>query len=541
MKNKILFIAYIFIEIISSIFLVLSEFLQALFLNELISNSSFSIYYFLCFVIFSFVISPFLIFINSYIYELIIIKNQKELSSTLIKKIFLVQNNYFYNKDFLDKLNHLANNSIEEIARKNLQFISLLFLIIKILIYSSITLYSNYIIGLIFIAFFIILFILKLVFSKLDFNKKLSNINEERISYYYLSLLFSPEKRKEIEKEDLGNTFYKLSLDNQKIFLSKKYGIRKKNAFLYNTLKFISILAISLAIFFFMNLKEMSVFLLILTLSSEIKSLYIIDDLNESLTTFFDIKYEFKFFNSFLNSNIFEENNEDSPYFELKNVYFKYKNKYVLKNINLTIKKGETISIIGDNGSGKSTLMSVLLGINKPTKGSAKSINKNVSSSFQDFIKYDGTILENIIFDKNNNKTLNIDDKFLNFVSSKKDGLSTKLGMSFDNGVELSLGEWQKIALTRTFFTGPEIVFLDEPTSSIDPKNEIEFFEYIKDKLQNKTFILITHRIGFATLAKRIIVMKNGKIIEDGCVDELLKLNGEFAKIYSKQRNFYEK
>lgn len=244
---------------------------------------------------------------------------------------------------------------------------------------------------------------------------------------------------------------------------------------------------------------------------------------------------------------------------ELQNVNFAYpgSERLVLKNINLSIKKGEHISIVGLNGSGKSTLIKVITGIFAPKTGQVKydevdfreyesnSVYENISCVFQDYVKYLLTVRENIAFGdiKEINNDLLIKDALLNvdlekLICSTPKGIDTMVGKEFD-GIEFSTGQWQKIAIARGKIKASNLIILDEPTAALDPVLEAKIYEQFLQLTKEKTSIVITHRIGSARLADRIIVMKDGEVIEEGNHEFLLNKNGEYSRLYNIQAKWY--
>lgn len=243
----------------------------------------------------------------------------------------------------------------------------------------------------------------------------------------------------------------------------------------------------------------------------------------------------------------------DSDSIELKNVSFRYPSaeSEALKAVNLKIRSGETIAVIGINGSGKSTLCKLLLGLYKPTKGDVSfgnnlknnSKNLNASAVFQDFCRYKISLKENICI---SNIDSEIDfNAFRNFCE-KNDinvdefdcGGDTILSREFD-GMELSGGQWQKIAIARGVFRDSPLIILDEPTSAIDPLEEMKLYNKFIKICEGKTAVIVSHRLSSVQIADRIIVMDNGSIIEEGTHEELLALNGLYSKMYRLQKETY--
>ena len=234
---------------------------------------------------------------------------------------------------------------------------------------------------------------------------------------------------------------------------------------------------------------------------------------------------------------------------ELKDVYFKYPNAkdYAISGIDLKINPGEKVAIVGINGSGKSTLSKLLLGEFEPTKGevliggvSSKNLKEpeiydKRSQVSQFFNRYEMSLKENISFDKD---LIFSESDVKSFVKKKGLDLESVLGREF-GGVELSGGEWQRIAILRGFNKTSEFITLDEPTSAIDPINEKEIYDFFDDKSNGKTETIITHRLGAIKYVDRILVMENGKIIEDGDFRELTERQGKFKEIYDSQSELF--
>jgi ATP-binding cassette subfamily B protein len=244
----------------------------------------------------------------------------------------------------------------------------------------------------------------------------------------------------------------------------------------------------------------------------------------------------------------------------LQNVSFMYPNqdREVLSNISFTIKPGEKIAIVGDNGAGKSTLIKCLIGLYRVSNGkisynninvndiSRHELQKHVSVIFQDFVKYDMSVKENIGVGNieeidNEVRMMHIMQKtdLGDTVNRLSDGLNTKLGYTFKEGRTLSGGEWQKIAISRALFKHAEIFILDEPTAALDPIAESGLLEKFMSIIENNTGIVISHRLGFCRFADRVIVLREGKLVEEGSHVDLISKNGIYAKMYEAQSKWY--
>jgi ATP-binding cassette subfamily B protein len=226
----------------------------------------------------------------------------------------------------------------------------------------------------------------------------------------------------------------------------------------------------------------------------------------------------------------------------------------VLENISFSIAPGETIALVGRNGCGKTTLAKLLCRLYDPDLGQITfdgidlkqfeilSLRRSISVLFQDFVKYHTTAKENIWF---GNVDQSIDEEKVAAAAQKAGvhelienlpkGYNTLLGKWFEEGEELSRGEWQKVALARTFLRKSQVILLDEPASSLDPRAEHEIFCKFKELTEGKTSLFISHRLSTVKIADRIIVMDKGKIVESGAYDELMQKKGSFAYLFDTQ------
>jgi ATP-binding cassette subfamily B protein len=244
----------------------------------------------------------------------------------------------------------------------------------------------------------------------------------------------------------------------------------------------------------------------------------------------------------------------------LDQVSFQYPGgtRKVLENISLTIRPGEVVAFVGENGSGKTTLIKLLCRLYDPTGGTitmddvdlrrfdSKALRHEIAIIFQDYAHYHLTARENIWF---GNTALPPDDERVvaaarrsgadEVVSGLPQGYETLLGTWFEEGEELSSGEWQKVALARAFMRDAQIIVLDEPTSSMDAKAEYEAFQSFRRLVSGRTAILISHRFSTVRMADRIFVLKHGTIVESGTHEELARAGGTYARLFEMQAQHY--
>lgn len=241
---------------------------------------------------------------------------------------------------------------------------------------------------------------------------------------------------------------------------------------------------------------------------------------------------------------------------EFKNVGFSYpcSDQKALDGINLTIHKGETLAIVGVNGSGKSTLTKLLIGQYLPTEGaleidgidaktiSMKSMYQGVSAVFQRYQCYKMTVKENAqISDTEHVKPAEPVLKQVDFsLENEKfaEGMDTMLGKDF-GGIDLSGGQWQRLAIAKGLYRVHDLIILDEPTAAIDPIEEAKIYRKFAEISKDKTAIIVTHRLGSVHMADRIIVMDAGRIVDMGTHEELMAKNGLYCEMYQAQAKWY--
>jgi ATP-binding cassette subfamily B protein len=245
---------------------------------------------------------------------------------------------------------------------------------------------------------------------------------------------------------------------------------------------------------------------------------------------------------------------------ELRDVAFRYANseRWALRGVSLRIEPGETLALVGDNGAGKSTLIKLLLRLYQPTEGSiswggidlrdldVQDLRARVGVLFQDFVRYQFTAAENVglgevsaLEDRPRIERAVDRGGARSVVDELPQKLDTMLGGWFEQGKELSGGQWQKIALARAFMRDAELLVLDEPTASLDAEAEHDLFQRLRDLARDRSAILISHRFSTVRLADRIAVLRDGRIEELGSHDELIARNGRYAHLFRLQASGY--
>jgi ABC-type multidrug transport system fused ATPase/permease subunit len=238
-----------------------------------------------------------------------------------------------------------------------------------------------------------------------------------------------------------------------------------------------------------------------------------------------------------------------------KNVVFGYdKDKPILKGMSFTVKPGEKVALVGATGSGKSTVIKLIPRFYDPQEGcilidgvdirdvKISSLRRNIGIVHQDVFLFPTTIRENIAYGKPNATQDEIERaakaaRIHDFITSLPKGYDTVIG---ERGVTLSGGQRQRLAIARALLVNPSILILDDSTSSVDVETEKEIYESLKELVKNKTVFIVTQRLSTLKLSERIIVIEDGKVVEDGTHEELMSKGGVYAKLYVSQYAFQE-
>ncbi|MBE7641059.1 ATP-binding cassette domain-containing protein [Salegentibacter sp. BLCTC] len=247
--------------------------------------------------------------------------------------------------------------------------------------------------------------------------------------------------------------------------------------------------------------------------------------------------------------------------FEFKNVGFKYPKSeaWVVRNINFELKAGEKLAFVGENGTGKTTLIKLLLRFYEPTEGeilldgipvtqyNQTQYQQYFGVIFQDFVKFELTLRENIAMGeieeiRNQERIDSAAEKSLanEVVSNLPGGYDQQLGKRFKQGKDLSGGQWQKIAIARAYMKDAEVLILDEPTSALDARAETEAFDRFIKLTEGKTAVIISHRFSTVRIADRIMVLKNGAVLEIGTHRELMENDKLYAELFNLQAQGYQ-
>lgn len=534
---------------------------------------SFSLYVPILFFFFMICISGNTSNLNDFVIRLFTAKAEKRFSKILMKKTYEQPHDSFYDTEFNNRHAYAVQNIGCTTELSTIIFNKLLFAVLSICLNSAVIASVSPIV-LVYIGLISVI----LTFSNLYISRKRNKLsrgyieNERKAAYLY-NLLTGKENAREMRltasQKYLSGKWEEAynSCKEPKFLFEKKAVILSESVSLVQK----SFVWVSLILYLYLasiGMVTAGDFVLLNSLMLGIASsmIQLVEIVNSDLAS--DI-YKLKEFDSFISS---DQNSVSNPEAKekitefrkltLENVGYRYPNqdRDAVHDVNFTLHKGEIVSILGYNGSGKSTLSKVLCGVLKQYEGkvyindieiekySEDELNHCFGIAFQDFSKYCLTLRENIGFgridkinDRNEIQTAFDKGHLSQLMSRLSDGLDTVIGKEYDSrGTELSGGQWQRIALSRAYMGTPDVLVFDEPTASVDPLEEMRILEHFREIIEDKTAVLISHRIGFARLADRICIMENGTITESGTHRELLNKKGSYYRMFKAQSDLYD-
>ncbi|MCP1640281.1 ABC-type multidrug transport system fused ATPase/permease subunit [Streptococcus gallinaceus] len=404
--------------------------------------------------------------------------------------------------------------------------------------------------------------------GQLEFLIQWERANSEREVWYINYLLTHDFSFKEIKLNGISQYFIDKYGTLKRNFMNQDLNISKKKVLFRGSLDILLNFINGIAIFMMIQ-SIRSGKLLVGNFVSLIQAITRVNTYSQSMIQNTYIIYNtslfmeqlFKFFDMEV-SNISIQNSKISRIekridkIKVNNLSFIYPGsvKKTLEDINVEFNKGELVAIVGKNGSGKSTLVKLLSGLYQPSEGQIYYNNEssdvldlsyyqnNVSVLFQDFVKFELSVRENIglsdvnsISDSKIKK--HIDNLKLNFLTAENNfNLNQRLGTWFNDSRQISGGQWQKVALARTFFKNASIYILDEPSSALDPVSEKEIFDEFVTRSKDKIALFVSHNLMAASRADRIIVMQDGRIIDEGKHDDLISKSKYYRELYYSEK-----
>ena len=512
-------------------------------------------------------------YFDNYLYMIFRHKISNHIRLKIYMKTVSLDMSYFDNEKFYDRLTRAINESGErpiQIVRTIFSEIQVIFSLLGMVSIFSMFSHLTLII--------IIICIIPNIFTEIKYSKKLyaiyrNRINDKRLEGYWGYLLTDQAAIKEVLIFGLGKY---LTINIKKLmdkFLKQDRKFHKEKSIVQSIFQFVAFISyyayyafyVVQAITLKITLGDLNMLIAAIRRTQDQVKMFLMNiaSLYESNLYINDL---FSFEN--ITPKIDQSSQKGKKLssiekIEFRNIFFRYpdEKKLVLKDLSFTIYKGQKVALLGKNGSGKSTIIKLLLELYSPTKGlilindrpiqdyKIADVRKQIGVIFQDYLQYQVTVKENIAYgniDKINDQNIvfkaSKKGKSYDFIEELKDKFDTKLGKLYtDSGAELSKGQWQRIALSRAFMKeDASIYILDEPTASLDIETEYEIYKDFQKMIEDKTCLVISHRLSTIKNINRIMVLKDGIIVEDGDHDSLINNGAEYTEIYNLNKELYQ-
>lgn len=561
------FILSFVLEIISALIFPISLVFMEKFVNTSIDyfltrdNLNLLIRYLLLFLFTFFLVSNFNLFTNTV--DIHLQRNiKKNISSEITDKFYNINYECFEDSNFNNTLKRMQNNPDEKIFDIYKSYMSIIKSLISIVS-------VNIIISKISPIFSLTYSILIAVICYFDFmamnemNTMFNNQSySERESDYFKKLLSDKHSLVDLRVYKAVNFIYEKFSKANKEKVDERISISIKNQkyFIVSNI-LISMWVISILYMAYKNIMDASIniglFVAVITSIDQILSLSenISYDFSFISQNILNLEHFEKFMSQKEEYNKVNQNKIDSSFIEFKNVSFTYPNTNdkVLDNISFKIDMNKTFALVGKNGSGKSTIIKLILKLYKADSGEILIGNINIddisrsqlqdlfSVVFQDFSKYEITVRENVALSDINkiDDDMKIRNCLDSFKLSKLDNLDQNLGKIREDGIDLSFGQWQKLALARAIFKQAPFTIFDEPTSSLDPISENKMYENLHILSSTHGSIFVSHRLASCKMCDEIILIDDGKVKEYGSHKDLIYQNGLYKRMYEEQSSWY--
>lgn len=491
----------------------------------------------------------------------------------LMEKAQMMDLKYYDIPEYYDDFIIAASQSEEMVQKAITSIANILAIITSILVAGTLVVTMNIIVAIFPIIGFVINIITRFIITRLEYEYNLEKQRIGRKADYSRRVFYQPEYAKEIKltgiEEALMEQYDEAIAEERKMAL--KYSLKILPPTLINWI----------CVFTLCQFYAVPVYLAYLAIEKktiqlgDVASLKnatnniqnCLDSMNYALVDFQTVGQYAEKFRRFMEYEINIEGYqgevpvpENDCTLELKNVSFRYKDneKYVLKDVSMTIRKGEKLALVGENGAGKTTLIKLIMRLYDVTDGAilfggvdirklcTKEYRRKIGAVFQDFQIYGATLAENVktdfVNENDSGKIINALERadFGSKLRTFEKGIDTELTREFsDNGTMLSGGESQKVAIARMFMCDMPIAILDEPSSALDPIAEYRLNRSMLQNVENQAVILISHRLSTTKDADRIILLENGCIAESGTHSQLLAKGGKYARMWNVQAEKY--
>lgn len=445
-------------------------------------------------------------------------------------------------------------------------------LVISIVGIFSILVYMDWIVALFFVLVTVANFFLQVALNKIRYQKKTEQNPIGRKIDYVGRVFYIPEFAKEIRQGEMTKKFeaeleatYGEHIKCEKKFGKKIFGLSMLSSLVSGTVPQIAVSGYLIVRYIFDSTLSLGTFSASITASLQLY--YLLEEISQFFVVFNEHSLYIERVRKFLGYEPKVRGEiSDVPEFEsltVRNVNFAYphskEKKYVLKNVNIDIQKGEKIAIVGYNGAGKTTLIKLLMRLYDTDEGEILYNGKNakeyapenyrehIGAVFQDYKIFAATLAENVLggeyTDADEERVLAAlrAASFEEKLKTLPNGIHSQLTREFSSeGVGLSGGEAQKVAISRVFARPFDLIIMDEPSSALDPVAEYELNQSILKNAADKTVIFISHRLSTTRMADKIYMFDNGELIESGSHDELMALGGKYAEMYTVQAKKYK-
>ncbi len=553
------FIGYILLMIFLSSLTPLYVYIWNMYIDEVSIDQRFDrgVLVLGCFVLVRIMVD-FGMFFSRHMMDVINSSSWRLLDGEINKKAVSIKNEYYETSKvqvMIDRAWNFSHGAYVELYQITLDIIRLVTQIIGVF-YALIII--DYGLGFIMILTLIISAKISMLIEKNRIKCDKFSIEELREVNYYKNLKYDLQKIKDLMCFDLFDFFDKKYSRAHGTYLKKSLEYEKKD-FSYEIIKeLIQNIIIASGIVYVViraGYGGISIGGLAVTIGLLMNSIVSMEQLSSDLVRVYanttDIAYYFEFidFDEGIMEKDFGNNDIDEDSIILDNVSYKYQYSegYAIKNVQLNIKKGTKVAIVGLNGSGKTTLIKIIAGLLEPSNGKisvfgigAKRLEKKLFTSvFQDFCRYKESLEYNVKIsdtEKNDDNRMNKALKKSGF--SKDIGKEELLAKEF-GGVDLSGGEWQKLAIARALYRDSDVMIFDEPTSAIDALSESKMYKQLQLLSKGKTCFFVTHRLGSVLFSDLILYMENGEIIEKGSHEELIRAGGKYKEFWEIQAGLY--
>jgi ATP-binding cassette subfamily B protein len=513
-----------------------------------------------------------LFFLNSFSSSLSVLFREKQahcvndyIQNLIHTKTTRIQYSFFEDSDYQDIYYRAISDANYRPTRIFYGMVAVFQNLFTILLLGGMLFTLNWSLALLMLVVMVPVVVHRLRTSKRLYNLRRQQTEDERKVAYYNRLLTLKDYAKELRVFNLGNLFsgrFELLRNKLRIKQMELLVSRTKGELFTQTITTVAMIAFYGFIAFKTVQGEVTQGAMVMYFLALQRGYGYFQDLLAKLTALYEDSLFLRNFFEFIDLRDPEASSQRNHHFpapltqgiRLKGVSFKYPHNrtWILKDIEMTVKKGETIALVGANGAGKTTFIKLLCGLYEPEQGQIyfddvnlstidrSSLAENVSVIFQDFMLYNTSARENVwygnvkadpkseaIYEATRNA--GVDELFTRFPN----GYETTLGNLFQGSEELSLGEWQRVALARSFFHDAQLIILDEPTSSLDAYTEARLIEHFREITRHRTAIIVSHRLSTIALADRIAVLENSILVEMGTKDELMQKKGAFYRLMS--------